>query len=229
MDIISIKTRLQDDLKTTLLKIQENPSYQNLKDKWEELPQNTKKIIFIVTPFIIVLMLILPSYLSYSESENVLTEVQDKQGLIKILMLTQKDVNLAPAMNTDISLTGVKSRIENQILSDDLLPEQKQEVQISTQVSPDGIYSAIAKNALIVNLKNLTLRQAVTISSQIEAINALVKINTLNLSASVDNPGYLNLILEIITLNSAQEQTSESDSDDKPSSFMQPKFKKGRR
>lgn len=229
MDIISIKTRLQDDLKTTLLKIQENPSYQNLKDKWEELPQNTKKIILIVTPFIIVLMLILPSYLSYSESENVLTEVQDKQGLIKILMLTQKDVNLAPAMNTDISLTGVKSRIENQILSDDLLPEQKQEVQISTQVSPDGIYSAIAKNALIVNLKNLTLRQAVTISSQIEAINALVKINTLNLSASVDNPGYLNLILEIITLNSAQEQTSESDSDDKPSSFMQPKFKKGRR
>jgi hypothetical protein len=195
----SLKTRLEQELAETKIRLEERELYQKLKERWDSLNSLQKKLSLIGLAFIGFLALTIPIYSSYSDSQEILSEFESKRDLMRTLMLTQKDLSEVGAPTSSISADSLRFRIQNEILQDGLLPEQNGGILDfndfkGSQMFPEQIVQA----GLELSLKQITIRQLVQISTRLESLSEQIKIRDLIVRSDLENKGYINATIRLL-------------------------------
>ena len=201
MDLNAIKARLSQDLLETRSRIEQSTAFQQLRAKWDTLEPQQQKGIQIATPFLLVLILILPTYSRWSESTSNLEAYEEKKELMRTLMLTQKEITELPQIANPSGLEALRLRIQSEALENGLLPEQKQSIQTLTADSLQVPYSSkIIEGVLEIPLFQITIKQLVQLATQIEQISPQLRVENMNLSQDPKLAGYLNATLQVVVL-----------------------------
>lgn len=199
MSLEQIKQRLTQDFEETRTRVEQSEVFQKAQAQWDNLDPKYQRIIKIAAPILLVLILVLPSLTSWQSAEENIETFENKKELIRTLMLAQKEMADLPAITNPLSLELIKLKIQNEILTDGLLPEQIQPIQnINLDSSSKGAFSSITEGLIKVDLKQITIKQLVQIASRIEAISPQVKLKNFVIAQDTKQAGYLNATLDLL-------------------------------
>jgi len=199
MDLDSLKAKLKQELHETKVRLEERETYQKLKEYWDNLNSTQKKISLIVISILILMLLSLPIYSRYMDSQDLISEFESKRDLIRTLMLTQKELAEVSGPTSQINLDYIKSRIQSEVLQDGLLPDQNGGLNEFSDYKNSTIFpEQIIQAGLELSLKQITIRQLVQIATRIEAISDQIKIRDMIVRADNENKGYISATLKIL-------------------------------
>lgn len=215
MNFADIISQIKDRLKSLWAQFEESSTYQQLMDKYEDISPRSQKMVQIgsVVGFIFIL-LIVPLSNIFSSSDHV-TEFEDKRNLTRELLRTFRDANQAPNIPQAPDLSSLQTRIQSELQTLRLIPEQiksVQETQSNSQLVPDEF----STGAIEVNLQNLNTRQIVDVSYQLANLHPSVKLADLTMESSTEKPGYFNYFAKIISLKAPQVAIAQAEPEPEP-------------
>lgn len=205
---------LQDQIKEKLTeaweRVEESPTYNNLREKYETLSPNAQKGLIAGTVLFFALILLSFPYSYYSGSSTYIEEFESNRGLIRSLL---KASRIASDTSTPISVLPheLKSRIQNDLSTLQLLPEQVGGV-IDLDVSTLGgavAPASIKQDAVGVSLKKLNLKQVVDIGFQLQKISPSVKMVGLEVIAGSPDPHYFDALYKLVIFSMPSSEPKE--------------------
>lgn len=217
MTLDALKERFLQELAETRSRLEERQAYQQLKEKWDLFNPNQKKITVTLIALFIFTLVTLPVYNSYIESDDLITEFENKKELIRTLMLTQKDLS---EMSTPTNLVNpeiIKSRIQNEVLQDGLLPEQTSAIENFTDYQGSKFFpEKIIQSGFQLKLNQITIKQLVQIATRIEGLSEQLKIRDLIVQSDSENKGYLNATVKVLILKLTEPSTEVTTNPEPP-------------
>lgn len=194
-----LKQRLTQDFEETRSRIEQSEIFQKLQVQWDNLEPKYQRIAKIAAPVLVVLILVLPSLTSWQSASEEIETFENKKELIRTLMLAQKDLADLPSLPNPMTLDSIKNKIQNEILNDGLLPEQTQPIQnFNLDAKQIGPFASIVEGLLKIELKQITIKQLVQMTSRIESISPQVKLKNFVISQDTKQAGYLNASLDLL-------------------------------
>jgi hypothetical protein len=203
MNFADLISQLKDRLKSLWAQFEESSTYQQLMDKYEDMSPRRQKMVQVGSGvgFIIILLLIPLS--NIFTSNDAVTEFEEKRDLTRELLRTFRDANQAPNIPQAPDLASLQSRIQAELQSLRLNPDQIKAIQ-ETQSNSQLVPNEFSTGALEVSLLNLNTRQIVDVSYQLANLHSSVKLTDLTIEASQQMPGYFSFFAKIISLKAPQ-------------------------
>ena len=161
MNFEDLKESLKSQWEQLLAKIQENPSFVTLKDRFDSLPLQTQKLIQIGAIALGLLILISIPYGTYSNSKSNVESFVEKRDLIRDLLRVSKEVSSTALSVSPPSDGEARGRIDAALNSAGVLPEQK------TGINPIPLTGSLIKNSVV----EVVLESKVTQLNLTQALN----------------------------------------------------------
>ncbi len=193
------KDRLQSEFKNLIEKIQESSLYIRLSEQYENLTPMKQKLAVGGSIGLIALILISIPWSYYSTSRDFVVEFEDKRQLIRDLLKVSRDSNEVPQIPIPPDVSTLRAQIQGLIESDRLIPEQIKGIE-NTMTTSKLIPGKLSQGSVNVTLGQLNLRQVVDIGHQLQSISPSVKMTDLNITASLKNPKYYDVIYKLVVL-----------------------------
>lgn len=179
--------------------IQESPLYNNLKEKYDNLEPRAQKALLI--GFFSVLFLVFASIpYSYFSSSGVYTQAfkEDRDLLRELLrasVYAQEAATPSPPPVNQI-ISSIRGRLSNSRLLDEQIGSitQIDASTIGQALVPEGI----TQEGVLIQLKQLNLRQVNEIGVQMKGIHPAVKMAGLEMKASSEDPEYYDVSFKLI-------------------------------
>jgi hypothetical protein len=226
MDFESYKEQLIELLKNYKNKIQDSETYIRLKEKYDNLPQNYQYAILSMTVLLLFYFIysIPASFVSvadekigYFEENRQLTRELIRAGRIA------RTIQLPPPAPSAEALT---SQVENILLEERVLPEQKTATTPMPEVASSKIVpKSINQTGLKTALKQITLKQIIKIGESINNINS-TKLMNIAILADKKDPHYYNVDYEVAAFS---VPLSASPVEEKPQSKFKSKFRRSQK
>lgn len=194
-----LRERFSSEFKSQWEQFQESSLYIQAREKYENLtPPMQKLTLALIFVFFSYLLISFP--LGYfSSSGTYIAEFEDKRQLIRDLLKVSKDVQESPDLPVPPNVGSLKTQIESQIQSAQLMPEQIRGTEISSapvKIIPGGLI----QGAVQVSLVQLNLRQIIDLGYQFQAISPSVKMTDLQMEANQKDPRYFDVIYRLAVL-----------------------------
>lgn len=199
MNIEDLKDNLKSQFNQSWSRIQESSTYNQLLDRFENLSPSAQKLTLMGAGALLALIVISIPYSYYSQSTEHVMVYEDKRSLIRELLKVTRESSEVPDLPSAPSAEILKSNIENQLRSANLLPEQMKSIEVitaETRLIPRGLLEA----GLKISLSKLNLRQIVDIGYNIQAVSPSVKMSDMNLIANAEDPRYFDVEMKLVTL-----------------------------
>lgn len=203
MNFSDLKDRLVDSLKTTWDKIQESTAYQQLIEKYEDLPSNQQRMVRLGSSLLIFLFLLSPPITSILNSQDSVFEFERKRELTRELLRAVRDTANAPSLPPGPDVFSLQSSLQEELQNGKLIPEQVFSIQAGND--PGSLIPAkLAKGSLSVSLKDLNLRQILDIAYRLSSLNSTLKMTDLEFNASPEKPGYFHFNAKLVALKTPE-------------------------
>lgn len=199
MNFADIISQIKDRIKSLWAQFEESSTYQQLMDKYEDMSPRNQKLVQIGSVVGSILLLLMIPLSNIFSSSDFVTEFEDKRDLTRDLLRTFRDANQAPNIPQPPDLGSLQTRIQAELQNLRLNPDQIKSVNESASNS-QLIPEEFSKGAIEVNIANLNTRQLVDIGFQLSNLHPSVKMTDLDINASIEKPGYFNLMAKIISL-----------------------------
>ncbi len=179
-----------DDIKETIVEksnqlwgqIQENPSYTNIKEKYEGLsPMGQKASLFGTVVVLLLLVMSIPMAY-YSSASNNVEQFETKKGLIRELFHLQHATSELPPLPLGVTSSDLVSQAKAKLDGARLQADQIKLVQAYDHALP-GVTKPIIQNAVEVSLLKLNLTQIKEIGVSLQNLPN-VKMISLDVEAS---------------------------------------------
>ncbi len=182
MIIADLKEQLVEKLTQVWGQIQENPSYTNIKEKYDALSPNGQKLslLGLVTLVLLIILSVPMGY--YSSASSNLDQFEFKKGLIRELFHLQHATSELPPLPMTVSAMDLAAQARAKLEGARLQGEQIKSIQPYDKALP-GINKPILQNAIEVSLKKLNLTQVKDIGVLLQNLPN-VKLIALNIVAS---------------------------------------------
>ena len=200
MNLEDLKDRLKSDLQRTQERLGENSTYVALRDRYDSLTPVMQKVVMGGAFFVLVLILLLVPYGKYETSNETIAEFEAKRSLIRDLFKVQKEINETPEVPMPPATSAVKSRIESDLQSAQLLPEQMKGVSVLPPVNNDLVKAFQNEGVVEVSLGQLNLKQVVDLGYQFQNISPSVKMRDLVIQATQADPRYFDVVYRLLVL-----------------------------
>lgn len=199
MTFDELKERLATEAKQTWEKVQESATFNQLRDRYDNLsPFNQKLTVVGLSAFVSLIILSVP-YSSYTVSQESVTQFEEKRTVIRELLKVSREASEIPNIPEPPPLESLKSMADNQIKNANLTAEQIKSVAI-TNLDSKLVPANLTSGSLEVSLAKLNLRQVVDLGYQLQAINPSVKLQDLLITANLDNHHYFDATYRLIAL-----------------------------
>lgn len=218
MDLDIYKEQLVETFNTYRSRVEDNSSYIQLKEKYDNLPQNGQKAIVYGVLFLIV-------YFVYSIPASFVTSADEKleffeenRQLTRELIRAgriEKTVQLPPPAPSTQSL---QSQVEAKLSQERVTPEQKLNSQPIKNVAATSIVpKSIIQNGVKTTIKQLNLKQVVKLGESFDDISGT---QLMNIAIQADNkdPHYFNVDYEVASFSVPIEKEASPKKSSKKSS-----------
>ena len=204
MALEELRDQLTQRLKDLGSKIQESPAFQSLKEKFDDLPSNQQKIVTILLVVVVSFFVFSFPYENWSASSTSITEFEERRQLIRDLLKVTKETNEMPSFPPAPELGQIKTDIEMNLQQLQLVPEQMAGINVEMPANSPLVPLGRQEGGIKVMLKKLNLRQVVDISSKLQSMQPAVKLKNLSLDSNLQDPRYLDAVLEFVVIKIPQ-------------------------
>lgn len=174
---------LKEKIKTSWAEVQEHPTYNTLKEKYETLSPDTQRVLVLSVVLVVFLaVLSIPmSYLS-SSGESIERFETDKRMIRELLKVGKKKPGRS-ALPPSMSIDDIRGRVSSTLSRFQLLPEQKGDVVLA-QEKNQLVPSPIQQISATVQLKTLNLKQIVDVGHALQRASHSIKLVGLSIIRS---------------------------------------------
>lgn len=194
------RERLQTELKNQWEQFQGSSVYIQVKEKYENLTPVMQKLS--VAAVVLILLYAIFSFPlgSFSSSTDSVAHFEETRSLIRDMLKATRESQESPDIATPPDNDFIQNRIQSELNSSHLTPEQIKGTTAITENSsliPGNLVGGMFR----VSLGKLNLRQVVDIGYQLQAINPSVKLADLIMIANAQDPRYYDVNYKLIVLN----------------------------
>lgn len=204
MDLESYKEQLVEQLKDLRNRLQESELYIRWMEKYENLPNHYQKGILWGAIFIGVYLVYSVPASFVSSAEEKLSYFEENRQLTRELIRAGRLARTVQLPAPAPAIPVLQQEVENNFLSERVLPEQKLSVQaVPGMADTTLVPKSIEQNGLKANLKQLNLKQVVRIG---EAMSRVESAQLMNIAIQADSqdPHYFSVDYEIATFSIPQ-------------------------
>lgn len=184
-------------------RITESQIFNNVREKYETLsPAAQKGVVFGGSALVALILISFPiSY--FTSSSSTMDDYDNTRQLIRGFLRAKSIASEASSLPPTISSEELKARIQNDLASMQLLPEQiggVADLELEKLGSPLAPGS-ISQNAVGLTLKKLNLKQIVEIGYQMQNLNPTVKLAGVEINANTPDPHYFDVLFKFVIFN----------------------------
>lgn len=206
MTLEDLQERLKSEWQQTVDRLNENPLFINLKDRYESLSTTGQKLVLFGGVFVLLLIVGMYPYNSYMTSADTMQEFEGKRSLIRDLLRTYKEAAenrsaVVPPMPQD-----VRSRVEGILGAAQLLPEQNKGVIIAGKPG-SLVRESLVGGVVQVSLAQLNLKQITSLGTEFSSIQG-AKLKDVLMDASSKDPRYYDVVFRILVFKSEGAEES---------------------
>lgn len=151
-----------------------------------------------------------------------MTLLKVDETLFRELLKVSREAHEIPDLPQAPSSLLLKDQINSQLKNAGIFPEQIKAVD--DLPSPSGLIpEGMSQGAVTVNLSKLNLRQVLDVGYQLQNISLSVKVKDIILTASLEDPKYLDVIYKLVSL--AVPEAINQPPSDSGRVFSKPRFK----
>jgi hypothetical protein len=210
MNLDDLKDTLKSQLSQVWSRIEESSTYNLLKDRFENLASVQQKLVMVGGGALLALLLISVPYSYFSASSENIAAFEEKRALVRELLKVAREASEVPDIPTPPPGEVLRSDIDRQLKSANLLPEQIKSIQVIT-AQTNLIPSSLLDAGVQINLAKLNLRQIIDIGYGIQRVSKSVKMSDVHISANPEDAKYFDVEFRVVTLAVPQAHTETPD------------------
>lgn len=199
MNFDDLKDRISSDARLTWERVQDSGAYNQLRDRYENLTPPMQKLTVAGSVALITLLILSVPYSHFSSSKEYVGDFENKRMTIRELLKVSRESAEVPQIPQAPSMDMIRSNIETQIKSANLLPEQIKGTNVADSESK-AIPKNLTEGALKVSLAKLNLRQVLDLGYQFQSISPSVKLKDLVMNANREDSRYFDVTYKLVAL-----------------------------
>ncbi len=195
-----IKEQLKANWQNFMQKVQENPNYVQLQDRYQTLSPTGQKLVRLLGILTFIFILVFYPMSLFFTSQDSITAFEEKRNLIRDLFKTYREASAQPNIPIPPSVESLRSSINNILTTADLTEEQKGGV-IEGAAEGKLIPANLVSHVLEISLSKLNIRQIVDIGINIVGISESVKMKDMTITAHPTDTRYFDVKYKLYSLN----------------------------
>lgn len=199
MNFDDLKDKLISDARLTWDRIQESGAYNQLRDRYENLTPPMQKLTLVGSVALIAFLILSMPYSHFSSSNEYVGDFENKRMTIRELLKVSRESADVPQIPQAPSIDIIRSNIENQIKTANLLPEQIKGTEVLASESK-AIPKNLTEGLMQVSLAKLNLRQILDLGYQFQSISPSVKLKDLTMNANREDSRYFDVTYKLVAL-----------------------------
>lgn len=199
MSFEDLKDKFTNDARMTWERIQESSTYNQLRDRYDNLSPMGQKVVIASSVALLVLLTLSFPYSHYTQSQDYISDFEGKRMTIRELLKVSRESSEVPQIPQAPPVDMIRSNIEGQIKSANLLPEQIKSTEVIDGNSK-AIPKSLSEGAVQISLAKLNLRQVLDLGYQFQSINPSVKMTDLTITANREDTRYFDVVYKLVAL-----------------------------
>ena len=201
-----IKERVVSQAKAAWEKIEESSSYNQIKDRFENLSPLMQKIVVAVGGFSAVALLFSFPLGFYSNSQDLMSVFDEQRTLTREMLRTARDASQVPPLTGTPDSSELQARIQQKLKDARLLPEQIRGVQATTLPATILAQNTIAYGTEV-SLSKINLTQLISMGHLLASLDSITtKVKDLEMVPHPQDPRYLDAVFRLVTFKVPQYQ-----------------------
>ncbi len=203
----NLRDQLKEQWADLSAKFHENPSINNLREKFESQTPVVQRAIIVGTCIFCALILLSLPYGYWSSSSDYMSQFDENrdliQGLLKVSRIAKTTSPLPPPMDTNT----LRARVDTILKSNQILQDQIGEFQdIPRPAVPSKMVPAIVQqNGVAFQVKTITVNQLIQLSNAIQNMGPGIKLMGLDLVQSANQTHYYDVIFKLVHFGLSNE------------------------
>jgi hypothetical protein len=195
-----IREQLKDQWADLSSKIQENSTFNNLREKFEEQTPTVQRAIVAGAAILIALFLLSFPYGYISESQTYMEEFETNRGLIQGLLRASRAAKEPSPLPTPMASDMLKSRIEAILRENRLVPEQIGEIAaLPERPAKDLAPPAVTQTGIAAQVKKLNVEQLISISHALQSLGPGIKLVGLDVIQTAGQTHYYDIVARVVS------------------------------
>lgn len=199
MALEDLQEQLKDTWADLVSRVQANPSFNTLQEKWEQLSPTLQRLIIAGMIFIVGLGIFSIPYGFHSNSTYLVEKFEANRSLLRNLLRAGRLAGDASQNTPNMSVEDVKNQLNGTLATFGLIPEQMAGIN---NIAADALGGNLAggglqQDGLAINLKKLNLKQIQEIGFQLQDIGPAVKLAGVEIEAGKPDPHYFNVVFKL--------------------------------
>jgi hypothetical protein len=209
MNFEDLKENLKNQWDALLARLNDNPTFQGLKDRFQSLPERTQKIVQVAGCVFLVLIAFSIPWSTYSVSSENVEAFESKKSLVRDLLKVHREAADSAPTFAILSASDVKMRVEQAVTAAGLIPEQ---IKGTTSLPSSGnlIKNSLVEAIIETQASQLNLTQIVNLSVALARIDG-ARMKDMLIDASSKDPRYFDVTFRLIAFKSFQSNIAMND------------------
>jgi hypothetical protein len=204
-------------------KIQENSTFNNLREKFEEQSPTAQRAIIFGAVCLVALVLLSFPYGYISQSQTHMDDFETNRGLIQGLLRASRAAKEPSPLPPPMGADALKSRVEALLRDSRLVPEQIGEIaDLPERPAKDLAPPAVIQTGLAVQVKKLNVEQIVGISHALQNLGSGIKLVGLELVQSAGQDHYYDIVAHVVNFGLQPMSFTEESGGKKPGGHVPP-------
>ncbi len=192
MNFDDLKDQLVDAKENLIIFIQEDPSVNSIKEKYQTLSSPAQKgLVAGLTVFALLVLFYIP-YSYFSAASDLEEEYNSYKVTIRELLKVGVGSSTGSLSTRRGDLDSLKSKISSTVNNFNLTPGQVTPVILSSDIKGSLAHPPVNEEVFTVLLKNLNLNQIIQIGTDLQRKFNNLKMTGLSVTASSGKTGYFN-------------------------------------
>lgn len=204
MILQDLKDQLAEKAQVAWAQIQESSLYMQIQERYENLNPTQQKITFVAGVLFAAFMVISIPWSYLSSSSTYISDFEANRQLIRDLFRVSRMTQELASSPEAILPSALQARVQNELHSANLLPEQIKRVEEYNNAGPkasSAIPKSVEQKGVLVHLAQLNLRQVVDIGQKLQNIDKSIKMIGLDIHATAADPHYYDTVYKLISFS----------------------------
>lgn len=205
MNFEDIKDQIRDRATALWGEIQENPTFNSLRERYETLSPNAQKGIIAGIIGVVLLILLSVPYSYFSSSSTYMTDYEEDKEIIRELLRVSRLNQGAMPIPQGLTAEALKGRVNDFLSQQKLLPEQTVGVSNLEDGSESMAKPPIRQAGVAVSLKQLNLNQILDLGLGLQNVSNSVKMAGVEVTSNPLQSGYFDVVYKLVSFSLPQE------------------------
>ncbi len=207
-----LKEKLSEQMKTAWSRFQELPLYLDLKERYDNLPGKSQKLVLSGGIAVaLVILLSFPLGFLWTSSDN-MRFFEEAREVTRELLEVEREAKSVASLPQPPSLMVLRTSVQGLLQRLQLSPEQILPLEDMVQVEPANVLpDGVQAQGIKVKLAKLNLRQVTDIGSQLESqLQTGVNIWSFSMQKNSELPEYFDVEYSLVTFAMAGGAAGDS-------------------